>query len=241
MEVSYTDNVDVWWSSHCFSDGSRLSDDNRSHAILCCFEPWEHWKGCCHCDWLLQRWYRTGIWWESGQLYDSLHRPVYKGCVSYSHFSLPISYIIQTALHGHWSLPLYMKTFASLYHIIFIKQMPGPSQILSCQPYHELWWWPFSRLHNLSMQNSFCWLWLSIYCHYRQDTFWSCVVTCQEWVFFVYNHSDVGDTISFMEKPIELRKDFCNLLLILGMLRDMVSLIQPSLSWIYPDPQLDRK
>jgi len=44
-----------------------------------------------------------------------------------------------------------------------------------------------------------------------------------------------------MEKPIELRKDFCNLLLILGMLRDMVSLIQPSLSWIYPDPQLDRK
>ncbi|KAF8803100.1 hypothetical protein BYT27DRAFT_7032858, partial [Phlegmacium glaucopus] len=60
-----------------------------------------------------------------------------------------------------------------------------------------------------------------IYPHHRVDTFRGCVVTSREWLFFVYNRSDVGGTLSFMQ-PLELEKDFSNLPLILGLLRDWI-------------------
>jgi len=75
---------------------------------------------------------------------------------------------------------------------------------------------------------------MAIYRHYRLDTFRGCVATSREWLFFVYNRSDVGGTISFMQ-PLELEKDFSTLPLILGLLRDWVSFYQAPLSWIYSD------
>ncbi|KAJ6632179.1 hypothetical protein B0H10DRAFT_2206580 [Mycena sp. CBHHK59/15] len=53
------------------------------------------------------------------------------------------------------------------------------------------------------------------------DTFRGCVATSQEWLFFIYSCSDVGGKISFMQ-PLELEKDFSNLSLILGLLRDWI-------------------
>ena len=63
-----------------------------------------------------------------------------------------------------------------------------------------------------------------IHPHHRVDTFRGCVATSREWLFFVYNRSGVGGTLSFMQ-PLELEKDFSNLPLILGLLRDWVRLI----------------
>ena len=77
------------------------------------------------------------------------------------------------------------------------------------------------------------------YLHHRVDTFRGCVVTSRLWLFFVYNRSDVGGTLPYMQ-PLELEKDLSNLPLILGLLQDLVRLFY-ILPWIYFDLQLDRK
>lgn len=46
-------------------------------------------------------------------------------------------------------------------------------------------------------------------------------MTSREWLFFVFNRSDVGGTLSYME-PFELEKNLRNQPLILGLLRDWV-------------------
>ena len=57
-----------------------------------------------------------------------------------------------------------------------------------------------------------------IYPHHRLDTFRGCVANSREWLFFVYNRSDVGGTLYYM-LPLDVEKD---LPLILGLLRDWV-------------------
>ena len=58
---------------------------------------------------------------------------------------------------------------------------------------------------------------IEYYLPHRIDTFRGCVTTSREWLFFVFNPSDVGGTLSYMQ-PLELEKNLSNLPLILGLL-----------------------